>query len=112
MQSSLWNYFSKALIRESLEDENKKRYEIRCSQVPAGCSGHCEGTYILDLSRSKNLEQIFDYAARKMLRGLDCSFPEIEIIKLRRFLLHDYTTREHFLESEKIGLEADSVFFP
>ena len=110
----LWGSFSEQLVMLRLKGR-KRGYELHCGQAKSliGMGVEYSNSYFMSVITPQDLEQALNFGAREMVRlaGI-ADLPEREIDKLTEFLMTDYRTSEYTRQSNKVGLEADSVFFP
>jgi hypothetical protein len=111
-QSGLWGHFSEALNMLKLNDG---KYNLKTTQANALASAGSsyENAFHLLLKDESGLKPALGFLSRRMLTlaGIK-DIGEKELKKLVDFLFEDYMTGIHTKESERIGADADSIFFP
>ncbi|MFA7708236.1 MAG: hypothetical protein WCX73_04770 [Candidatus Pacearchaeota archaeon] len=118
-KNDLEGSFSEELIQIKLKNFNNQLYEVHCDQT--FCHMDANGlnptdAYFLITENKNQIKDIFYFCADEFLKrigkGDETFFNGGETSKLTDFIYEDFTTGKHSQNSQKVGQEADSIFFP
>ncbi|MEK6935545.1 MAG: hypothetical protein AABW67_02065 [Nanoarchaeota archaeon] len=118
-KDNLEGSFSEELIRLKINDLKNNSYEVHCEQTFAntGASGiNPTDAYFLMTNNQSEIKNVLYFCAEEILRRVSkedkSNFGKQETSKLANFFYEDFTTGKHSLDSQKVGQEADFIFFP
>ncbi|MCK5449568.1 hypothetical protein KAI32_01765 [Candidatus Pacearchaeota archaeon] len=98
-KNNLQGKLSNEFVKLNLEDLSRKKYKVRCEKTYL-IESHVLGdnSYFLNLINEQNLKEISLFGAKSLLNELG-NFHQDSIDSLSNFILEDYETQKHTLES-------------